>query len=195
LKRILALPFKYYKNTLKDSFSRKYLTNEVIQTNEDINQIKLCKHPTDKVIKYLICVDMQGYLTLKLIKTIKRNIKSRGNTNTNTNTNVDPYTDIFSEEKKVFPCLIPNWGDNSVWSLDYSFPYIAVGGNSKIAFIINIETEKITKLTGNKHNIPCVRFSPCGNFVATASVDEHIRIFDIYTSKCVKCIKPLLSDL
>ena len=133
---------------------------------------------------------MGGFLSMKIIKNGSNSNNLQSNKSLTT-----IYDDIFSEPIKKFPCQILNWNDNSIWSLDFSYPYLAVGGNNKTAFIINITNFRITNLTENKHNIPCVKFSPCGNFVATASVDEHVRIFDIYTARCVKCIKPVVSDL
>lgn len=31
----------------------------------------------------------------------------------------------------------------------------------------------------NNNNIPCVKFSPCGNYLANVSIDETIRIFSV----------------
>jgi WD40 repeat protein len=28
-----------------------------------------------------------------------------------------------------------------------------------------------------RHNIPCLQFSPCGEFLCATSIDEHVRIF------------------
>jgi len=73
--------------------------------------------------------------------------------------------------------------DNTSWSVDYcrSKEIIAVGSNSnrisfwylkdiKRAMKYNKEVERHTILA-HDHNVPCISFSPCGEFIASISID------------------------
>lgn len=103
---------------------------------------------------------------------------------------------LFEEyDYKVFNCHITS-NDNSTWSLDCCYPYVVVGGNHKCVLINNLESisegEQEIKmnllLTGNKHNVPGVNFSPCGELVSCNSIDTHVKIWDVYSGKLLKKI-------
>jgi hypothetical protein len=40
-----------------------------------------------------------------------------------------------------------------------------------------------------KHNIPCVRFSPCGEFLAAVSIEKALKIFQISDKNNISLIK------
>jgi WD40 repeat protein len=46
------------------------------------------------------------------------------------------------------------------------------------------DTEKV-ELVGHEHNIPCVDFSPCGRYLASASIDTTCKVWDIAKNKII----------
>jgi WD40 repeat protein len=194
---------------------------ELISIGSTINQIKLIeiKKPEKNFEKYnidfydkenniyftekfslenfnfILCtVDMSGYLTIIKFK----------------------FEENFSEPKiykKIkFNCNIINT-DNSLWSIDCFFPYVIVGGNHKLAFLLDINIDekddnnnhnenenfnsdgdfmiykKSLKLNGNKHNIPYVGFSPNGEFICMNSVDSRPKIYDLNSGKILAVLE------
>lgn len=65
-----------------------------------------------------------------------------------------------------------------------------MGSNSKLIslwdlkdiFVPQIVPKRIC-IEGMKHNIPCVKFSPCGEFLAACSIDKTVRIFTVPDGK------------
>ena len=47
--------------------------------------------------------------------------------------------------------------------------------------LLGIKSEEIPRIdvTGMSHNVPCLDVSDDGKFLVTASIDKHVRIFDI----------------
>jgi hypothetical protein len=144
---------------------------------------------------FILCtVDMSGFLSIVKFK----------------------YEDNFSEPKiykKIkFNCNII-CTDNSLWSIDCFFPYVIVGGNHKLAFILNLNIgeiedndnynendyfesdgdfiifKKSLKLHGNKHNIPYVGFSPNGEFICINSVDSRPKIYERNSGKLLAVLE------
>jgi hypothetical protein len=84
--------------------------------------------------------------------------------------------------------------DSSTWSLSIhptsstSFK-IAVGSNSYRITVFQVvmdgesslEMQDISKLilTGHEHNVPSLSFSPCGDYLASCSIDGSIRIWNV----------------
>ena len=85
--------------------------------------------------------------------------------------------------------------DNSIWSVDVKYPYIIIGGNHKGVLMFNYEEDvndndtdiNVIKRSilykGNEHNVPSVRISPCGLFIASNSIDSYTKVFDVYKKK------------
>lgn len=59
---------------------------------------------------------------------------------------------------------------------------VAVGSNSHCITLWNLsnQNEKFN-IAGHDHNIPCIDFSPCGRFLASASIDGTVRVWDVQT--------------
>ena len=83
--------------------------------------------------------------------------------------------------------------DNSIWSVDVKYPYIIVGGNHKGVLVFNYEEDvngddsdvvkRSVLYKGNEHNVPSVRVSSCGLFIASNSIDSYTKVFDVYKKK------------
>ena len=44
-------------------------------------------------------------------------------------------------------------------------------------------------IIAHDHNIPCIKFSPCGNFIASISIDKSCRIHHVKTKKLIAKIE------
>lgn len=44
-------------------------------------------------------------------------------------------------------------------------------------------------IEGIHHNVPCVKFSPCGIFLAAVSIDETLRIFTVKNAEEIASLK------
>ena len=101
---------------------------------------------------------------------------------------------IISNIKQFNAHLSSN--DNSIWSVDVKYPYIIIGGNHKGVLMFNYEEDVIDDnnnndnvikksilYKGNEHNVPSVRLSPCGLFIASNSIDSYTKVFDVYKKK------------
>jgi WD40 repeat protein len=80
--------------------------------------------------------------------------------------------------------------DNGTWSLSASKtlpPRIAVGSNAhkvtvskKINFkVYNLSTGNHSTIDAHKNNVPAVSFSPCGKFLASTSIDETLKLWNV----------------
>jgi len=87
-----------------------------------------------------------------------------------------------------------NFNNNAVstWgcAVNTQAPMIAVSANSwsiSIWNLANSSQEEYQKTTceGHNHNIPCIDFSPCGNFIASVSIDCQIKIWEVETGTCI----------
>jgi len=80
----------------------------------------------------------------------------------------------------------PTWG----CSISKNANIVAVSANSFCITIWDLSTATLgnEKLVckGHKHNIPCIDFSPCGKFLASASIDNTSRIWELSSGKCIK---------
>ncbi|KRX02395.1 WD40-repeat-containing domain [Pseudocohnilembus persalinus] len=155
---------------------------QILEVDGKINQIKLASYFSNKscVIKnensisynelginreFLVAVDMKG--------------------------NVNIFDVLHLPRKVVLDNKYVGKEDNSTWSLDIFIDrtraYLAVGSNSQ-----NISLWDISKLFQSnselpqrqtvgtmEHNIPCVKFSPCGNFLAATTIGQYLKIFDL----------------
>lgn len=143
----------------------------IIESQYIINHVKLMKGYNDEI--YVLAADDSGILHSKKIKWNKNQ--------------------VCEIEYKKFNCCIDAM-DNSAWSLDCNFPFVAISGNHKCIIIINIEEisnndEVIYKnivLVGNNHNVPCVHFYE--HFIACNSIDGKPKIWDLYNGKIIKVI-------
>lgn len=95
--------------------------------------------------------------------------------------------------------------DSSTWSLSffsgiqvsevYHAIKIAVGSNSHRITLFELDvcfqSKQILRLRkqcilGHNHNIPSVSFSPCGNFLASCSIDGTLRTWKVHDGKEIK---------
>ena len=149
-KKIYSLKLQLSSFT-KQVIYKKHSSLKQIYEGEDVfNQIKLIQNEENSK-NYLLCVDMKGLL-YKL--------------------------DLQDYTARKYDCRNQDSPDNSCWSLDGKYPYAVVGGNHhKIklhSLIDNPEVPLNNTLSFNKHNVPCVSFSPCGNFILSSSIDKHV---------------------
>lgn len=149
-KKIYSLKLNFSSIT-KQIIYKKHSSLKQLYEGEDVfNQIKLIQNERNND-NYLLCVDMKGLL-------YKIDLQ---------NYNVEKY-DCRNEDNI----------DNSCWSLDGRFPYAIVGGNHhkiKLHYLSDKKDNSLnTTISYNKHNVPCVSFSPCGNFIISSSIDKHV---------------------
>jgi WD40 repeat protein len=148
----------------------------VIESQYIFNQIKLMNDGSNT---YLTAVDDGGYLHTINIKYSKKT--------------------LIKTEYKKFNCKI-DYADNSTWSLDCHYPFVAVGGNHQSIVINNIHDESVDEiknnivLDGNQHNIPCVSFSPDGEFIGCSSIDSIPKIYDMHYGNIIKKIDNRTKD-
>ena len=142
------------------------------ECESQIHQIKLGENPNTKE-KILIILEETGLITTFIIK-YNKEIKEYETNN------------IKKFNGKI------NSNDNSVWSVDFYYPYILIGGNHKCVMIFNyndnIQNEIITNnkiYIGNENNIPVVSFSGNGLFIANNSIDCKVKIFDFYKGNLI----------
>jgi WD40 repeat protein len=171
-------------NLIKCNSKEKLGKMKIILECEDlINQLKIMKAEGINVKNkyYVIAVDNKGFLHSKLIK-------------------YDHAKDTVIEcEYKKFNCKIES-PDNSLWSLDCFYPFIIVGGNHRCVLLNYVHEEHNDNseniqgpvihnsliLTGNKHNVPSVTFSPDGNYIACSSIDTEVKIWETISGKLIK---------
>jgi WD40 repeat protein len=165
--KVGLIPFNRFKTTNIELTGRvKY----VLESQYIINHIKLMNGRDEDI--YVLAVDDKGILHSKKINQIIK--------------------EIVEKEYKTFSCCIDS-NDNSTWSLDCNYPFVAVGGNHKCITVNNIEdnsNELISNnivLYGNHHNVPGICF--CENFIACNSIDGKPKIWDLYNGKLVKIIE------
>ncbi|KAI8822319.1 hypothetical protein BJ741DRAFT_517258, partial [Chytriomyces cf. hyalinus JEL632] len=94
------------------------------------------------------------------------------------------------------------------WGLDIHAEsrLVAVSANSHVISIFNLGMNsssdkdassddapmngfKTKRLSGHENNIPNVRFSPCGRYIASCSIDSSVRVWNIKTSQTVAIFK------
>jgi WD40 repeat protein len=122
--------------------------------NEDssINNIRLV---TCSDVDFLVCVDMGAHVRMF-------------------------YLDNLDRDPIKFQNIAQHTDDNSTWSCDGVGsvpPRVVVGSNAHTISIMDLQTEKVQRFKGHKHNVPSVSFSPCGQFIASTSIDRHIKIW------------------
>jgi WD40 repeat protein len=95
------------------------------------------------------------------------------------------YLDDLTKDPIKFSNVYPNMNDNSTWSLDgftgssTKAPKVVVGSNAWALSIFDLKEGKKIEIPGaHDHNIPSVSFSPCGNFIATTSIDKSMKIWE-----------------
>lgn len=79
--------------------------------------------------------------------------------------------------------------DNSTWSADLSStkpPFLAVGSNSHNISIFDLAGISRQTLKGHNHNIPAIKISPDGKYIASTSIDRQVIIWDAITGKILK---------
>ena len=69
----------------------------------------------------------------------------------------------------------------SVWGADLHKGKLCVSSNTHWGYIFeSMQSPKYSAaLSGHQNNIPCVAFSPQGRYVATASIDQCLRLYDV----------------
>ncbi|KAJ3240725.1 hypothetical protein HDU81_002916 [Chytriomyces hyalinus] len=94
----------------------------------------------------------------------------------------------------------------STWGLDIHAEsrLVAVSANSHVISIFNLGMNSSSdkdaddapmngfrskRLSGHENNIPNVRFSPCGRYIASCSIDSSVRVWNIKTSQAVAIFK------
>lgn len=87
-------------------------------------------------------------------------------------------------------------GAAGTWSLDLNSKHgiLAVGANShKIStFDLKTHEKKREVFASHDNNIPSIQFSPCGNYIASISIDKSLQIFDVKTKR--RLVKSFVSD-
>ena len=141
------------------------------ECESQIHQLKLVENPEKENI--LILVEEIGLITTLIINYNKEK------------------REYESKKIKKFNGKI-NSSDNSVWSLDFYYPYILIGGNHKCVMIFNYLDESQNEIidnsniyVGNENNIPVVYFSDNGLFIANNSIDCKVKIFDFYKGNLI----------
>ena len=141
------------------------------ECESQIHQLKLVENPEKEII--LILVEEIGLITTLIINYNKEK------------------REYESKKIKKFNGKI-NSSDNSVWSLDFYYPYILIGGNHKCVMILNYLDESQNEIidnsniyVGNENNIPVVYFSDNGLFIANNSIDCKVKIFDFYKGNLI----------
>ncbi|KAF2075198.1 hypothetical protein CYY_003503 [Polysphondylium violaceum] len=119
-----------------------------------INQIRLGVLGGEEV---LITVDEGGYIRILFVN------------------------DLDREYLRFYNAGISTWGI----AMCPSKPLFAVSSNDFKINIWNLENEdphaSRRQLLEHKHNIPCIDFSPCGNFLVSVSIDKYVRVWDVET--------------
>ena len=173
-KKIYLLPFNHWKMNINTLTGKPKC---ILEVSDLINQIKLMSNKDDNS-NFILAVDNSGILHCKKIN--YEYVKNK----------------IEEIEYKKFNCRLEE-PDNSIWSIDCFYPLVVVGGNNKCVIINDVEDklqeqEEFIKnnyvYCGNKHNVPYVNFSPNGEFIANASIDCEVKIWDTYSGKLVKKI-------
>jgi len=149
---------------------------ETVETEENINQIKVCCFKDND---YLACLGNDAKITIFSVS----KLTTKG---------------IIILDNTYQEC-----DDNGTWSIDYckSKEIIAVGSNSNrisMWYLKDIQTYLKNKISNENepepkrhciiahdHNIPFISFSPCGEFIASISIDDTCRIHHVDTKKLV----------
>lgn len=98
---------------------------------------------------------------------------------------------------KVHPCYFRCCSNDveSTWSLTSNpiSPEIFVGSNHHDVFMFKLSSPNVQTtrqcIVEHDHNIPCIDVSPCGRFLASASIDSSVRITHIATQTQVGKLK------
>lgn len=76
------------------------------------------------------------------------------------------------------PIILESDGE-SAWSLSVSGKLCAIGSNAHKITVWDLSSLQKFEICGHNHNIPCIKFSPCGRYLASASIDCNVRIWNI----------------
>ena len=71
--------------------------------------------------------------------------------------------------------------NESVWGADLYEGKLCVSSNTHWGYIFEpMQSQRYsTALSGHQHNIPCVAYSPQGRYLATACIDQCLRLYDV----------------
>ncbi|KAJ2778592.1 hypothetical protein H4R18_004506 [Coemansia javaensis] len=90
-----------------------------------------------------------------------------------------------------FPVLWVWSGAASTWgcAISPASGAVATSANSRLIRVCSGGTpaphRETMFLRGHGHNIPCVQFSPCGTYLASASIDQTVRVWALPGGRCV----------
>lgn len=97
---------------------------------------------------------------------------------------------VFLLNKLTERPFVYNNDNVSTWgiSISSSSPYVAVSANSHQITLLKYNPSAFTQyentsVTGHNHNIPCIDFSSCGQFLASISIDSTARVWEVATGK------------
>lgn len=96
---------------------------------------------------------------------------------------VDERLDLMKSRE---PLILDN--EISSWSLAVhpSRDILAVGANDHNIGIFSLSSGNLLgRLEGHEHNIPSISFSPCGDFLISASIDGSCKLWDIQNISCI----------
>eukprot|EP01132_Coremiostelium_polycephalum_P002249 gene2249-2772_t len=142
--------------------SRQLRQINLDNNNMTVNQIRIGKIEDEDV---LITVDEGGFVRLFFVN------------------------DIDRPPLMFFNAGVSTWGI----AICRSKPLFAVSANNFKATMWNLNDEhpQQTRKTfiGHNHNIPCIDFSPDGNYLVTISIDKFVRIWDVNNQTTISMLK------
>ncbi len=170
-KKTILIPFNFRTRNSSKLQKKSHL---LLEARQDINQLKLAENLSRQ---FIIVADNSGVVHLtQFCFNYKLN-------------------ELKILNSKCFDCKIDH-NDNSIWSLDFFYPFLLIGGNHRCVILVNIEEQstedsdirKSLIYLGNKHNVPYVSFSPEGEFISCASIDTHVKIWHTFSKQLLMSI-------
>lgn len=147
-----------------------------------INQIFIHKRDKDEI---LLSVDMEGYITLFLIdQHFDKQIRI-DNRYVNKLDNSCWSLDMYTDEQISFLAASSNTNYISI----YNTTQIFSGANHNDEYYLANMLSKRIQISSINNKIPSVKFSPCGQFLAAASIDYRVSIFSVPLAKLLKRIE------